>query len=151
MLSDISPPASPELLAARCRMGRGGEVVLADALPAEPVNVRVLRADGLRIDDLLDAVLPLLAIDSYVPDPIVMMAPVAGDPDIRARHRSTIEGHHPEAPRTTSISRLDLHARAHHAFAVVGTSETAKHGNVLPKKGLTPVAPSSGPTHRKEQ
>jgi len=155
MLTGISPLLSPDLLATLCRMGHGDEVVLADAhFPAESVNVRVLRADGLRIADLLDAVLPLFALDPYVPDPIVMMAPVAGDtadPEIHARYRSAIERHHPEAPKTTFISRLDFYARAHHAFAVVVTGETAKYGNVLLKKGVTPVAGSSSPPHRKEQ
>lgn len=154
MLTGISPLISPELLATLSRMGHGDELVLADAhFPAESVNARVLRADGLRIADLLDAMLPLFAIDSYVPDPIVMMAPVAGDtadPRVHAAYRAAIERHHPSASKTSFIPRFDFYARARQAFAVVVTGETAKYGNVLLKKGVTPVA-QSVPSKTKEQ
>ena len=50
---------------ALCRMGHGDEIVLADAhFPGESVGRRVVRADGLRIADLLDAILPLLELDA---------------------------------------------------------------------------------------
>ena len=154
MLIGISPLISPELLALLCRMGHGDELVLADAhFPGESVNARVVRADGLRIADLLDAVLPLLALDAYVPAPVVMMAPVPGDapdPAVHARYRAAIERHHPDAPETAFISRFDFYARTRQAFAVVMTGETAKYGNVLLKKGVTPVAQSSSP-RQKEQ
>ena len=56
MLRGISPLISPELLASLARMGHGDEIVLADAhFPGESFNPRVLRADGLRIPDLLAA------------------------------------------------------------------------------------------------
>ena len=151
MLTGISPLVSPELLATLCRMGHGDELVLADAhFPAESVNARVLRADGLGIADLLDATLPLFALDSYVPDPVVMMAPVAGDvadPAVHARYRTAIERHHPAAPKTTFIPRFDFYARARQAFAVVVTGETAKYGNVLLKKGVTPAPSPSASSH----
>jgi len=145
MLIGISPLLSPELLATLCRMGHGDEIVLSDAhFPAESMNSRVLRADGLRIADLLDAILPLLSLDSYVPDPVVMMAPVAGDaadPAVHARYRAAIERHHPGAPATAFLPRFDFYARARQSFAVVVTGETAKYGNILLKKGVTPLAP----------
>ncbi len=154
MLIGISPLLSPELLAVLCRMGHGDELVLADAhFPAESVNERVLRADGLRVADLLDAMLPLFALDTYVPDPVVMMAPVPGDtpdPAVHARYRAALARHHPGAPETAFIPRSDFYARARRAFAVVVTGETAKYGNVLLKKGVTPVAPPSSPPRSKE-
>ncbi len=60
MLKGISPLISPDLLAVLARMGHGDEIVLADAhFPGETFNSRVLRADGLKIADLLAAILPL--------------------------------------------------------------------------------------------
>jgi L-fucose mutarotase len=142
MLIGISPLLSPELLATASRMGHGDELVLADAhFPGESLNPRVLRADGLRIADLLDALLPLFALDSYVPDPIVMMAAVPGDtldPAVEDRYRAAIRRHHPGAPETARIPRFEFYERARKAFAVVMTGETAKYGNVLLKKGVTP-------------
>ena len=85
MLKGISPLFSPELLAALYRMGHGDEVVLADAhFPGNSVNDFVIRADGLKIADLLDAILPLFALDDYVDDPVVMMACAASTASLTA-------------------------------------------------------------------
>ena len=80
MLIGISPVLSPELLNALYRMGHGDEIALADAhFPGETFNGNVLRADGLKIADLLRGIMPLFVLDQYVDNPIAMMAPVAGD------------------------------------------------------------------------
>jgi L-fucose mutarotase len=143
MLIGISPLIGPDLLATLSRMGHGDELVLADAhFPAESVGRRVLRADGLRIADLLDGILPLFALDSYAPDPIVMMAAVEGDrvdPAVHERYRAIIERHHRSAPATHLLDRFAFYERARHAFAVVATGETATYANLLLTKGVTPV------------
>jgi L-fucose mutarotase len=140
MLLGISPLLSPELLAVLSRMGHGDELVLADAhFPGESFNDRVLRADGLRIAPLLDAILPLWKLDQYVDAPVIMMAPVAGDSldqTVVASYRAAIEAHHPGTPATTYIPRFDFYDRTRQAFAVVMTGETAKYGNVILKKGV---------------
>ena len=80
MLRGISPLLSPDLLDALNRAGHGDEIVLVDAhFPAASCNARVIRADGLLVEDLLDAILPLFVLDSYVPDPTAMMSPATGD------------------------------------------------------------------------
>ena len=142
MLRGISPLLSPELLAVLCRMGHGDEIVLADAhFPGESFNARVLRADGLGIPSLIEAILPLFVLDSYVPDPIVMMAAVPGDSldaSVLANYRQAIARHAPSAPDTVFIERFAFYERARKAFAVVMTGETAKYGNIILKKGVTP-------------
>ncbi len=142
MLKGISPLLSPELLATLARMGHGDEIILADAhFPAESFNENVLRADGLRIPDLLDAILPLFELDSYVPSPLFMMAAVEGDtldPSVEDAYRAVIEKHLPQAPATERIDRFAFYDRAEGAFAVVMTGETAKYGNIILKKGVTP-------------
>jgi len=140
MLKGISPLISPELLDVLARMGHGDEIVLADAhFPGETMGRRVVRADGLRIADLLDAILPLFELDAYVDDPLVMMAPVEGDtldPAVEQAYRAAVDRHAPEAP---PIARLAFYERARAAFAVVMTGETAKYGNVILTKGVTPA------------
>jgi len=80
MLKGISPLLSPELLSALYEMGHGDEIVLADAhFPAASIGRRVIRADGILIADLLDAILPLFELDSYVDAPVIMMEVVSGD------------------------------------------------------------------------
>src|SRR5574338_425709 len=73
MLIGIAPVIGPELLDTLYRMGHGDEIVLADAhFPGETVGKKVLRLDGLRIPDLLDGILPLFALDTYVDSPLMM-------------------------------------------------------------------------------
>ncbi|MEW6754849.1 MAG: L-fucose mutarotase [Candidatus Latescibacterota bacterium] len=143
MLIGISPLLSPELLAVLCRMGHGDEIVLADAhFPGESVNPRVLRADGLRVPDLLDAILPLFALDTYVDSPVFMMAPVPGDrldPNVERAFRAAIDRHWPQAPPIARVERFAFYEQARRAFAVVMSGETAKYGNIILKKGVTPV------------
>lgn len=143
MLKGISPLLSPDLLAILARMGHGDEIVLADAhFPGETIGQRVVRADGLRIPDLLAAILPLFELDSYVDDPVVMMAPVPGDaldPSVEASYRAVIDRFAPQTPPIVRIERFAFYERARKAFCVVMTGETAKYGNIILKKGVTPV------------
>jgi L-fucose mutarotase len=141
MLRGISPLLSPELLATLCRMGHGDEIVLADAhFPGETVGRRIVRADGLRIPDLLDAILPLFELDSYADASVVMMAAVEGDtldPAVEKAYREPIDAHAPDTAPIVRIARFDFYDRAREAFAVVMTGDTAKYGNVILKKGVT--------------
>ena len=143
MLKGISPLLSPELLAVLCRMGHGDEIVLADAhFPGETMNARVLRADGLKIVDLLDAILPLFELDAYVDDPVAMMAAVPGDaldPGVETAYRAAIDRHAPKTPPIARVERFAFYDRARQAFCVVMTGETAKYGNIILKKGVTPI------------
>lgn len=143
MLIGISPLISPDLLALLHRMGHGDEIVLADAhFPGESVGRRVLRADGLRIAPLLDGILPLFALDAYVDYPVLMMAVVPGDtadPSVESSYRAVIDKHWPQTPPIQRLERFVFYERARAAFAVVMTGETAKYGNIILKKGVTPV------------
>ena len=143
MLKGISPLLGPELLGALFRMGHGDEIVLADAhFPAEKYNPYVIRADGVRIADLLDAILPLFALDDYVDDPLVMMKAEPQDtldPAVEKAYRVPIDKHCPDAPAITRIGRFDFYERTEDAFAVVMTGERAKYGNIILRKGVTPV------------
>ena len=144
MLIGISPLLSPDLLSTLYRMGHGDEIVLADAhFPGESVNSTVIRADGLRIADLLDAILPLFALDEYVDNPVFMMDAVPGDtldPTVEASYRAAIDKHWPDTPAIQRVERFAFYEQARGAFAVVMTGETAKYGNIILKKGVTPIA-----------
>jgi L-fucose mutarotase len=143
MLKGLSPLLSPELLSVLCRMGHGDELVLADAhFPGETFGQRVIRADGLKIADLLDAILPVFELDCYVDSPLTMMAAVPGDtldPKVEKMFRSAVDRHALKTPAITRIDRFAFYDRAKLAFAVVMTGETAKYGNIIIKKGVTPV------------
>ena len=142
MLKGISPCISPDLLKLLAEMGHGDELVLADAhFPGHHVNDRVLRADGVGITALLDGILPLFELDSY-DDPLVMMAAVAGDkldPAVESGYMTVVHRHAPSAKPPVRIDRFAFYERARKAFGVVMTGETAKYGNILLKKGVTPA------------
>ncbi len=143
MLIGISPLLSPDLLAILYRMGHGDDIVLADAhFPGESLNKSIIRADGLQISDLLNAILPLFALDSYVEKPVMMMAPVPGDildPAVEASYLKVIHKHWPETPPIGRIERFAFYDRSKAAFTVVMTGDTAKYGNIILKKGVSPV------------
>lgn len=143
MLKGIHPAISPELLKVLAEMGHGEEIILADAhFPAHSINDQVLRADGLKITTLLDAILPLFELDSYAA-PLIMMQAVEGDaldPSVESAYRVEIEKHAPDAPEVIRIGRFEFYDRAEKAAAVVMTGETAKYGNLVLKKGVTPSA-----------
>ena len=144
MLRGISPLISPDLLDVLYRMGHGDELVLADAhFPSESMGRRVVRADGLRIPDLLNAILPLLALDTFVESPLFMMEPVPGDsadPQVLQDYRSAIANHCAPEPPITQVERFAFYERVKaQSFAVVATGETAKYGNIILKKGVTPT------------
>jgi L-fucose mutarotase len=141
MLIGIDPVISPELLNVLFRMGHGDEIVLADAFfPGDSVNKRVIRADGIGIPALLDGILALINLDSYVKNPVVMMAAVPGDTldeTTEKTYRAVIDKRWPDTPPVEMLERFSFYERAKNAFAVVMTGETAKYGNIILKKGVT--------------
>jgi len=56
---------------------------------------------------------------------------------LEARYRQALFGEE-EGEGIVRIDRYAFYARAQKAFAIVVTGETAKYGNILLKKGVTP-------------
>ncbi|UCC54350.1 MAG: L-fucose mutarotase, partial [Anaerolineaceae bacterium] len=107
----------------------------------ETFGRRVLRADGLGIAELLDGILPLFALDSYVDNPLIMMAAVSGDlldPAVEVSYRTVVDRYWPDTPPIHRLERFAFYERTKDAFAVLMTGETAKYGNIILKKGVTP-------------
>lgn len=141
MLKGVSPLVSPDLLKALAEMGHGDEIVFSDAhFPAHAFGREasyVLRADGLAADRLLAAVKPLFELDAYA-TPVVMMEAVKGDaldPAVEAAYRAAL-GYGGEIEL---MERYAFYERAKKAYAIVLTGETRKYGNIILKKGVTPV------------
>lgn len=144
MLKGISPLLSPELLATLCRMGHGEEIVLADAhFPGHEFHENVIRADGLAIPDLLDAILPLFELDAYDPSPVLTMDAVEGDrldPKVERTYAEAIARHSELNPAISRLERYAYYERVRKAHAVVATGDVNKYANVILKKGVTPVS-----------
>lgn len=144
MLVGISSLFSPELLATIYAMGHGDELVLADAhFPGESRGVEVIRADGLQIPNLLEAILPLFALDTHEDHSVFMMAPVDGDtvdPKVEASYRKVIDTHWPNTPPIEQVERFAFYEQAQESFAIVQTGDTRTYANIIIKKGVTPVS-----------
>lgn len=144
MLKGIHPAISPELLKTLAEMGHGDELVLSDAhFPAHQLHQKVIRADGIGIDTLLSAISPLFEFDAYVDAPLIMMQAVEGDclaPQVEQRYCHAIKAVLGSVPKLTRIERFAFYDRAKAAYAVVVTGETAKYGNIIIKKGVTPIS-----------
>ena len=138
MLKGISPIVSPELLKILAEMGHGDEIVISDAhFPAHTFNEKVVRADGLGADALLAGIIPLFELDAYAV-PVIMMDAVPGDtldPAVEAKYRKAL-GYDGKIER---MERFAFYERAKKAYAVVISGETAKYGNIILKKGVTPI------------
>lgn len=144
MLIGVSPLIGPDLLALLHRMGHGDELVLADAFfTGDSLNPRVIRADGVRIAPLLDGILSLFNLDTYVDSPLVMMQPASGDSldeDLERSYRAAVDRHWPATPAIGRMERFAFYERTKKAFAVVITGETTPYGNIIVKKGVIPVS-----------
>src|SRR4051794_41904165 len=74
MLKRIPSILSPELLHMIAQMGHGDELVLADAnFPSVAIARRLVRADGHSVPAILEGILQLFPLDSFVEKPAAVM------------------------------------------------------------------------------
>lgn len=140
MLKGISPLLSPDLLKTIAEMGHGDELVLGDGnFPAASMNARSIRCDGHGVPALLDAILQLFPLDSFVETPVTLMAvapgTMQGEPPIWAEFRDVIARHEPDAA-IGFIDRFAFYDRSRQAYATVQTGESALYACVILKKGV---------------
>lgn len=140
MLKNINPIVEPELLYTLAKMGHGDEIVFSDIhFPAYSCGDYVLQARGCEVSDLVEAIMPLIELDQYVPDKVVMMATVGDD----VHPPGLVEEYSSKLPVHTEISFIDRFAfyeRAKNAKCIVVTGTTRKYGNIILKKGVTPTS-----------
>ena len=140
MLRGLDPLLTPDLLHALASAGHGDRVGIVDAnFPAAATARRLVRAPGISASAMLEAVLSVLPVDDFDPDPVVVMQ-VVGDPAAtpEAVHDFTaiLQRHGLAAP--ARLSRQDFYGAAAAAFVIVQTGERRLYGNVLLTKGVIP-------------
>lgn len=140
MLKGIPPIISPELLKVLAEMGHGDEIVLADAnFPAVSNAKRLIRADGHSIPALLQAILQLFPLDTYVPNATAVMEVVRGDtyePVIWDEYRQILKMSGEKFHEFEFIERFAFYERARNAYAIIATGEGALYANIILKKGV---------------
>ena len=80
MLKNIPKVLSPDLLKILMEMGHGDELVIADGnFPAASIAQRLVRLDGVNVPEILEAILKLFPLDTYVEKPVGLMQVVERD------------------------------------------------------------------------
>ena len=82
MLKGIPKILSPELLKVLADMGHSDRLVISDGnFPAESMgkDAIVIRCDGHGVPEILDAILQVFPLDSYVEHPVNLMEVMPGD------------------------------------------------------------------------
>jgi L-fucose mutarotase len=139
MLIGISPLLGPELLATLRAMGHGDEIALVDGnYPALEHARRLVRADGLPLIPLLDAVLRVLPVDDFVPEALfrasVMGDPARADP-VHAEIADVCARRAPGRP-LIALGGAAFYARVKTAHTIVATSEPRLYANIIIRKGV---------------
>lgn len=140
MLKGISPLLSPELLKVIAEMGHGDDLVIGDGnFPAASMNPRSLRCDGHKVPELLDAILQLFPLDTFVEAPVTLMEVVPGtfasEPPIWDEFRRIVEKHKP-GTKIQFAERFDFYDISRKAYATIQTGETSLYACVILKKGV---------------
>ena len=144
MLKGIPSLLSPDLMHALLSMGHGDEIVLADGnFPGPSHAKRLIRADGLGVCALLEAIVRFLPLDAFVEDRAVVMAvvdPKAPEPPIWEEFRRILAHGEGSTVDLTAIERDAFYQRARRAYCIVATGEKALYANLLLKKGVVQEA-----------
>jgi len=130
MLRNINPLLSPDLLYHLRAMGHGDEIVNGPAC---------IRLDGISASDVLEAVLSVMPLDTFVEDPALSMQ-VVGNPDETPPtvedFQKILETTADHVVQIKGLERYAFYERASKAFAVVQTGEMRPYGNIILKKGI---------------
>ena len=143
MLKGIPKILSPELLKILCEMGHSDTLVLADGnFPSESIgkNAKVVRCDGHGIPALLEAILKLFPLDSYVEHPVHLMEVMPGNPvktPIWDTYKAIIAAQDARGSACIgTYERFAFYEKAKEAYCVIATGETALYGNLILQKGV---------------
>jgi L-fucose mutarotase len=139
MLIGLNPLLTPDLLHALAAMGHGDSIALVDANYPGTRGRRLITLPGSSVTAVLEAVLSLLPLDTFVPQPAAVMEVVgaAGEvPPAVAEINAALT--RAGAPAARSLERFAFYAEAERAYAIVQTGERRLYGNVILAKGVIP-------------
>lgn len=137
MLIGIDPLLTPELLHALAAMGHGDRIVLVDNNYPATRGQRLIRLPGADVVQALRAILTVLPLDSFVPNPAAIMQ-VVGRPEevppvVAAMNAVLAQA---GASPAEGIERHAFYSAAETAWAIVQTGERRFYGNIMLTKGV---------------
>jgi L-fucose mutarotase len=145
MLKGPDPALSADLLWLLAAMGHGDDLALVDANhPAETIarattSGRLVRLPGLTMQRAARAILSVLPIDDFEPEPARRML-VVGDaaalPEVQSQVQAELDRALGRPSPFAGIERFAFYAAAKQAFAVVQVGDPRPYGCFLFRKGV---------------
>ena len=100
----------------------------------------VIRCDGHGVPELLDAVLQVFPLDTYVEKPVNLMEVMPGDrvaTPIWDTYKEIISKYDNRgADAVGNIERFAFYDEAKKVYAIIATGETALYANIMLQKGV---------------
>ena len=143
MLKGIPKILSPELLKVLSEMGHSDRLVISDGnFPAESMgkDAIVIRCDGHGVPELLDAILQVFPLDTYVEHPVNTRSSVPGD-DVETpiwdTYKEIIRKYDERGDTVVgNIERFAFYEEAKKVYAIIATGESALYANIMLQKGV---------------
>ena len=144
MLIKINPVLSPELLFVLRSMGHGDKLTLADAnFPADTMNKKVIRLDGVSIPEAAKAILSVFPLDSF----LVSQGKVAvSRMEVDGKPQELLESHKEfinivkeisgQNWKVGSIERQSFYEEAKKSYAIVTTTDARPFSCFVMTKGV---------------
>ncbi|MCL2865641.1 MAG: fucose isomerase [Lachnospiraceae bacterium] len=143
MLKGIPKIISPALLKVLSEMGHSDKIVIADGnFPAESMGKDsiVIRCDGHGVPELLDAILQVFPLDTYVDQPVTLMEVMPGDtvetPIWETFKELVAKYENRGAACIGSLDRFSFYDETKAAYAIISTGESALYANLILQKGV---------------
>lgn len=143
MLKGIPQILSPQLLKVLCEMGHSDRIIISDGnFTAESMgkNAIVIRCDGHGVPEILDAILKVMPLDTYVEQPVNLMEVMAGDnveTPIWDTYKEIVAKYDDRGEKAVgNIERFAFYEEAKKVYAIITTSEKALYANVMLQKGV---------------
>ena len=147
MLWGIDPLLDADLLYALRRMGHGDEIAVVDTnYPAVSTAISTatgvpLLMAGVSAARAVEAILSVMPLDTFVPDPACRME-IVGDPDavppVQREVQQAVDRAASKHVPLLGVERFAFYERAKNAFAIVPTGERRFYGCFIFKKGVVP-------------
>ncbi len=143
MLKGIPKILSPELLKVLCEMGHSDRLVIADGnFPSESMgkNAKVIRCDGHGVPELLEAILTVFPLDTYVETPVSLMQVMPGDnveTPIWDEYKEIVSRFDERGEKAIGqTERFAFYDETKTAYAIIATGESALYANIMLQKGV---------------
>lgn len=142
MLKGIPTILSPELLKVLDEMGHTDELTIGDGnFPGHTYGKKVIRLDGHGVPEILEAILQVFPLDTYVDHPVTLMGVVPGDTaktPIWDEYKKIVAKYDNRgADCFEEIDKWEFYKKTQEKSSVViMSSETAIYANIILKKGV---------------